>query len=347
MRAVRLVVMAMIAATLTCEVVLRLAYSDVLFRWEYPLVYQPDEALGYTYIPGATSRMHRPGIDRQVTINAAGFLGREFPKLKDPDCFRIGVIDSSNGTGIWASDGESYPQILEDLLNSGDHRVQVLNFSVDGRYRDVQQVTIGLQRAIEYQPDIVIVRHANIPFLEAAGFREVYRGYVIGYSRDYSDARKQAMAQIDYIESHRFLRTLYEVSYIVRAIARLTYQRTTLSQARYVRAFVEHHWDTGSTVSPWSLRRSMARLRQLHDALAQRGGRLILFDDNSNELLASQSVEWGLTFAGVTLPSRADAHNEHDGHWNQRGHQEVARQLQQIVTIEIDRVLANRQAVAP
>ena len=57
----------------------------------------------------------------------------KFQESKDPDIIRIGIFGDSFVHGLEAAYGQDFPTLLQELFNqSGEHRVEVLNFGMSG-----------------------------------------------------------------------------------------------------------------------------------------------------------------------------------------------------------------------
>ncbi len=90
--------------------------------------------------------------------NNLGFRGNEFNKEKSKDIFRIAILGDSLSFGEGVKDEDTYPQVLEKLLN--DKEVQksfeVLNFAVGG-FNTSQELAVLKKYIFDYQPDLIIL----------------------------------------------------------------------------------------------------------------------------------------------------------------------------------------------
>ncbi len=106
-----------------------------------------------------------PPRDREINFidywegNRLGYRDREHPVSKPEGVFRIAVVGDSlaAGVGIERLD-EIFTASVERLLNARGRRVEVLNFSVSG-YKTQQEVEMLRTRALEYNPDLVLVAY--------------------------------------------------------------------------------------------------------------------------------------------------------------------------------------------
>ena len=69
------------------EVALRLIYYEQLKTRTYPLIYQPDERVGYRYVPGIEGKICIPSICKEFSINQTGFTDRASSGGSNPAFF--------------------------------------------------------------------------------------------------------------------------------------------------------------------------------------------------------------------------------------------------------------------
>lgn len=98
---------------------------------------------------------------KQVATNSAGFRDREYSREKPKDTFRIIGLGDSIMFGWGVNDGAAYLDLLEQRLNIEPQKhFEVLNFAVPG-FNTAMEVSLFEHKAIEYQPDLVIVHFVN------------------------------------------------------------------------------------------------------------------------------------------------------------------------------------------
>ena len=125
------------------------------------LMHQLDEKLGYRLVPNYAINYQTFDFTSSIKINSEGLRDREYPKTKDPKTFRILVLGDSFTLGLGVNIEESYPKVLETMLNqsskgSGARTYEVINAGVDGY--GTEQEYLYLQELLQrYEPDLVIV----------------------------------------------------------------------------------------------------------------------------------------------------------------------------------------------
>ncbi len=104
-------------------------------------VFEHDDARqGYSkYHPNqARTDVDSAGVPFRVSINARGFRGDEFRDGKDPETLRVLTLGGSSTFGFGNRDDETYPYLLEQLLNE-----QLANESCAGRSK-AEVINLGI-----------------------------------------------------------------------------------------------------------------------------------------------------------------------------------------------------------
>ncbi|MBN2031315.1 hypothetical protein JW824_13865 [bacterium] len=127
----------------------RIFSKNLLRASDNPILVYENKPGGYSTIDGVENR-----------INLQGFRDREYNMIKPQDIFRIIVLGDSITYGLGVSWDETYPKIIEQLLNKrstdSDQRYEVINFGVNG-YNTVQEVEHLRINGVKYDPDMVLV----------------------------------------------------------------------------------------------------------------------------------------------------------------------------------------------
>jgi hypothetical protein len=95
-----------------------------------------------------------------VTINSDGFRDRDFLIKKEPDTVRIVAVGDSLTFGWGVELNESWPKILENILNSNTNskKFEILNLGLPTSNME-DKVDFFLLKGLKYNPDIVIFEY--------------------------------------------------------------------------------------------------------------------------------------------------------------------------------------------
>lgn len=91
-------------------------------------------------------------------INSAGFRDREFDRERFPDTVRIAALGDSVTFGYGVPLEDSFPKVLERILNETRPGHEVLNFGVGG-YNTSQEIESYRAKARAFQPDIIVLSY--------------------------------------------------------------------------------------------------------------------------------------------------------------------------------------------
>lgn len=309
------------------EVFLRIKYDEQLKLETYPQIFTPDSTYGYLYQAGANSRICVPGIDKEVHINERGYYGSSFTVKKSPGTYRIAIVGVSEATGIWMENDNIFSKQLQERFQQEGYKVEVINCSIDGRYRDMTNIERVRWQVSEYEPDLVLLG-TQVPFAEGKVFRDQYKGYVIIYGEG-KYSRINCERKIDYITQHKLLIFMYKASFIVRAACRK--YRFTYPEKRYAQnleIFTRNRMqalDVG--FRPLASNTAAEALLELEDCLAEENRSLFIFyyhRDTFNRELAGM---YGFPYLPLDVGKSPELVGDLDAHYNEIGHAEIASQL--------------------
>lgn len=104
------------------------------------------------------------GMPFRVSINSRGFRGDEFRNDKEPDTLRVLALGGSSTFGFGNRDDETYPYLLEQLLNEqlqkahcgGNSKAEVINLGIP--HLNVREVAaLFVNEGAQLQADVVTV----------------------------------------------------------------------------------------------------------------------------------------------------------------------------------------------
>ena len=315
-----------VSATTVLESSLRLYYGSLLCLRQVPLIYQSDQLTGYEYIPDAAGTLCVPSICKTVKINSAGYVGRVAGVTKDPDTLRIVVVDTSNATGFWMQSGDPYPVILESLLRGAGVRAEILNFSIDGKYRDFANVERTRRQVMPYSPDVVLLR-ISVPTVKADVSRTGYRGFAISYPGKNHSALQDAQRIVDVIERHKFIKELYSNSYIIRRAVIGCAAHASGTTSRLLWGFVNHSIVEDAVPEPLSILETIQLLMSLRNALRDRGADLVFLTYGPDTAVTTVSRYLGVPLVTIQSPVLSNFVHRYDGHYTEPGQRILAGQI--------------------
>jgi hypothetical protein len=104
---------------------------------------------------------HYRTLHKFTGMNSHGFRDKERTYEKEEGVFRILVLGDSMTRGVQVPLEQSYPYILEAMLNSGNgEKFEVINLGVS-RFDTAQEYLMFRSYGIKYQPDLVILAFFN------------------------------------------------------------------------------------------------------------------------------------------------------------------------------------------
>jgi len=111
----------------------------------------PNNKIVYELYPGYEMK------SLKAKISSQGLNDRYFAVKKQPDVFRIAVVGDSMSFGWKVGAENSFPKVLERMLNkASDRKFEVLNFSVPG-YNTSQEFEVIKEKVLDFQPDLIIL----------------------------------------------------------------------------------------------------------------------------------------------------------------------------------------------
>lgn len=121
------------------------------------MIYELDSVTGYRLKRNFAGEHSSREYKALIYTNSEGLRDAEHPVSKSKDTFRILILGDSITFGYGVKAEESYPKVLERLLNSeGTGRYEVINAGIPG-YGTAQEYLYLRESGLKYEPDLVIV----------------------------------------------------------------------------------------------------------------------------------------------------------------------------------------------
>jgi len=297
-----------------------------------------DRELGTKQIPGAKGFVICPEYKIDLIINSKGLRDREFPYAKPQGTERILCLGASFTCGYGVQAEETYPKVLERLLNSdedGDEAWEVLNAGV-GSTCTAHQLAFFQSEGYKYNPDFVLLCFSqgtdfwnNI----ASGLYSLENGRLIRQDAPRTNARK-IQRLVKWIPGYT---TLFAKSHL------LNFVKFRISRFHY-RDLAERiqRPQAQSALEKTEKELTHRLLISLRHACASRGCRLVLtaipragtwdWYDETKELIEYAKAN-DIPFVDLTSVFRTAAAQgvqtvyPGDLHWTKEGHRLVANAL--------------------
>lgn len=145
-----LVIVAVLAALLVCELVLRaLGIGYTVYVWTDPVT-------GVSHIPGVKSRTRAEG-GSWISINRDGMRGPDAELAAAPNTYRIALLGDSFIEAFEVRYRQTVGEVIERRLSAlRGTPVEVLNFGVGG-YGTTQELLTLQHKVWKYSPDLVLL----------------------------------------------------------------------------------------------------------------------------------------------------------------------------------------------
>jgi hypothetical protein len=126
-----------------------------------PAVFQESTLIPWTLKPNATAHFVALDFDTEVTINSFGLRDKNRTLEKDNNTYRILILGDSFTYGFGVNNNESYPAVLEELLNKPDSdtelEFEVWNAGFASGYTEDTFYLYLREVGLQFHPDMIIV----------------------------------------------------------------------------------------------------------------------------------------------------------------------------------------------
>ena len=335
-------------ALLLSEVTLRLMGFDPLYVsperdrfWKY------DSLLGWAHEPGQEGIFETPQFRTVVRINANGLRDREHSYERQGDIERILVLGDSFAWGYGVEESERFSQLLEKSMD-----VEVINAGVSG-YSTDQELLWYRNEGTKYETDLVVLVLAgnDVGDNDRQLVNTIYykpkfvleEGQLV--SKGYPVPKTSPQGRLIYSLSQR------------SALAYFLVQRyfDLLSLYAKIKANSDHENSAGSGTSaksePFNL--TIALIDEMRNIAELRNAKFMIVatdrwwnspsSETYKDFISALKNEGFLVLDVESLPG-FDIEKmliPDDGHWNQSGHEFVAKKLK--VLIETHQLLSQHQ----
>jgi lysophospholipase L1-like esterase len=135
-----------------------------------------------------------------IQINSYGFRDYEYSLEKSANTYRIIALGDSHTFGLGVNLTDSYPKILERLLNerNDNRKYEVLNFGNPGANL-VEKIEFLKEKGISFNPDLVILQWSSDDRLNRTEWEEFINSYKERYLTEHN-LSKEMLDQLSYRE---------------------------------------------------------------------------------------------------------------------------------------------------
>lgn len=332
---------------LVLELGLRATSSNKLRRFKRAQ-YQVDSILGYRYKPNSKGQKVSAAFINKYEINSDGFNWEEFPKVVSKDKFRILFIGDSDETGIESNGVNSYVRLLQKKFRENGDKIEILNFSTDGKYREVFKMDFVYRIVEKYSPDLVFFK-GSLQISSRKEYRTTYKGIQISYFNE-----ERPLDRVKKMIDKRILnpvqiKEFYKYSYTYRFLCKYYIERNSndtfhrfLSKSvfkntseKVVRGYVRNRVTLNkSSLKKYTVDETLEFYKKSIDSIKSLGSNLYLFspykDESINKILENYNENNldPLSYLSIGI----DRNPKHyfgklDGHSNQFAHKLIYEKM--------------------
>lgn len=327
----KIILIVLLLAFIVSEVYFRLTFPEQLKNQSSPLIYEPDAVTSYRFIPNSEGVISKPGIgNKRVKINSQGYFTPEFSIRKKPGTYRIVIVGTSTGSGIWMDGTSNFAMRLQEKFNKDKNNVEIVNCSLDGQGLGYGLLKLIESKVVNYEPDLVLLEFV-MPVTTGAMQRESYKGYMLQY---YTDSSKALARQaIDDLEDKWLFRFAYDYSYTYRAWCRDYVFDNTDRKSVLIRTYKDKISRIEEIdVNTFKFKKSLSLLKATSDSVASKGARMVLYSyDTDKGALTPYFKDSSLSVVYLNCQFKPEHISRPDTHLNEQGHAVIADSLYKIL----------------
>ena len=324
----KIILLCLVTAFITLEVLLRILYADKLDVAFRPAVYRSLPVVNYGYVPDTCFTLS----GKNYYINKQGFIGNDFEE-KSVDTFRIAVVGTSVVAGsINLREYYSFCPMLQENFTKNNINVQIINCGIDGGDRSLEVLKSINYQIINFNPDMILMEYV-LPFSTWNLIRENYRGYIIGYPAFDKTGPEYTKQIVDNLHKFKpYFDVLYH-SYVVRSIFSL-YTKTSNSHFSWyitlyeTKIFVYGNW----APIDFTLEESADMIHEVKNKLNKLNIQFFLFTPNRDDSLIQTAKKFKLPLISLNTKFSENDYPPEEGHWNMNGCQKVADSFYETLT---------------
>ena len=315
------------------EIGLRLFYSEKLVISNNINIYQPDSLYGFSYIPNSKDIRIKPSFRDSIFVNSQGFLGNDFETEKKDGYKRIVIVGASNSAGTSLGTKKRFTQFLQDIFNSKNIKVEVLNCAIDTPGNILLIYERIKNQFIDFHPDAVLVEKPKMPIEYKSITREIYNNYLMTYPFKNKAGRKECVRVVDNMNDYRTIVSLCRSSYIFRFLLRQYWNHFRHENHKifnYMFALYRNAVLYPQESKFLSKEESSQQLLDLKNYMNNKESQLYFFDFVSNLSMAKDyKIEEYYDLINLKLDFSDDANFVEDdaAHFSEKAHQKMAEQL--------------------
>jgi lysophospholipase L1-like esterase len=329
----------LLCANLLILVLLDLAVGAYVLpqRSHNNILVEHDPLLGWKLRRGISVTRETSFYVAKETINRHGFRTAEVGFEKPPGTKRIVVLGDSFTEAQEVNDGETYPEVLQELL-SGSRPVEVISLGVAG-YSTDQELLAYLDHGRRYAPDLVVLQFCvnDLHFNIRDGY---WRGKKPRFLRHGDVLMLSGIPVPNVRNTGLFSPELLQRSSLVLLIESVLRQLAVSKDLE----------DESDLEEAWRVTELL--LRDLERIVASDGAQLVVFYANRSprieprlrgvlETLSIPYLDTSDAFVGDPSSYRAL------DHWNQKGHRAIAEALAGPLALLLDAEPTASAAPAP
>ncbi len=244
------------------------------------------------------------------------------------------------------TDGPScYPRLLQKYFKDNKDKVEILNFAIDGRFREYKDLQLIKKECITYNPDLVLMKQ-RFPISDDLRYRESYKGYAINYF-DINSSLEETKQFIDENYERLTLFTFfYDVSFIYRYLCKYVIENEKglagfirkyfIKDTKFIIGYARKNISAigekkGAFKKEFSIEESLKMYKEVKVLLDKNDTKYILFNTYSNSAIKDVNFLFKIKeidYLNLNIPfDRSYSFGKYDAHSSQKGHKIIGEKF--------------------